>query len=71
MHLYTHRASLLTTHPSAVWTLCDANDDDAGVIVKTKDGLVLGAVGVSGASGDEDEECAASGITSALEAGEI
>jgi len=43
----------------------------AGVIVKNKEGVVLGAVGVSGASGDEDEECAASGITLALEAGEI
>ena len=34
--------------------------------MKNKEGLVLGAVGVSGASGDEDEECAASGITTAL-----
>ena len=39
--------------------------------MKSKEGLVLGAVGVSGASGDEDEECAASGIPSAIEAGEI
>ena len=41
------------------------------MVVKTKEGLVLGAVGVSGASGDEDEECAVSGITLALQAGEL
>ena len=58
-----------TSFSDSTW--CDDNDDDAGVIVKSKEGLVLGAVGVSGASGDEDEECAASGIPSAIEAGEI
>ena len=33
-----------------------------GVLIKTSDGQVIGAVGVSGASGDEDEYCALRGI---------
>ena len=33
-----------------------------GVLIKNKDGKVLGAVGVSGASADEDEYCAMFGV---------
>ena len=33
-----------------------------GVLIKTSEGQVIGAVGVSGASGDEDEYCALRGI---------
>ena len=32
-----------------------------GVLLKSADGNVIGAVGVSGASGDEDEYCALRG----------
>ena len=33
-----------------------------GVLIRSSDGSILGAVGVSGASGDQDEECAIWGI---------
>ena len=33
-----------------------------GVLIKSTTGSILGAVGVSGASGDEDEYCALRGI---------
>lgn len=33
-----------------------------GVLLKNQDGLVLGAVGVSGAAADEDEYCAMTGV---------
>lgn len=36
-----------------------------GVLVKTADGIVLGAVGISGDSSDNDEICAVAGITAA------
>ena len=36
-----------------------------GVLMKGKDGMTLGAVGVSGAAGDEDEYCALRGIIEA------
>ena len=36
-----------------------------GVLMKNSDGVTIGAVGVSGASGDEDEFCALSGIQAA------
>ena len=36
-----------------------------GVLIKSTNGNVLGAVGVSGASGDEDEYCALRGIVEA------
>ena len=29
-----------------------------GMPIKTKNGILLGAIGVSGATGDEDEQCA-------------
>ena len=35
-----------------------------GLPIKTKGGLLLGAIGVSGATGDQDEQCAAAAITS-------
>jgi len=35
-----------------------------GVLIKNNEGAVLGAVGVSGASGDEDELCAMFGALS-------
>jgi uncharacterized protein GlcG (DUF336 family) len=33
-----------------------------GVLIRAADGTILGAVGVSGATGDQDEECAVYGI---------
>ena len=33
-----------------------------GVLIRSSDGSILGAVGISGASGDQDEECAIWGI---------
>jgi uncharacterized protein GlcG (DUF336 family) len=36
-----------------------------GVLVKTADGIVLGAVGISGDTSDNDEICAVAGITAA------
>ena len=36
-----------------------------GVLMKKSDGSMLGAVGVSGAAGDEDEYCALRGIIEA------
>ena len=36
-----------------------------GVLMKRNDGSMLGAVGVSGAAGDEDEYCALRGIIEA------
>ena len=33
-----------------------------GVLIKAADGSILGAVGVSGATGDEDEYCAIRGV---------
>jgi len=36
-----------------------------GVLIKNSEGAVLGAVGVSGASGDEDEFCAMFGALAA------
>ena len=33
-----------------------------GLPVRTKSGVLLGAIGVSGASADEDEQCAAAAI---------
>jgi len=35
------------------------------VLIRDDAGAILGAVGISGASGDQDEECAAHGITQA------
>ena len=35
-----------------------------GLPIKTKDGQVLGAIGVSGATADQDEQCAAAAIKS-------
>jgi uncharacterized protein GlcG (DUF336 family) len=35
-----------------------------GVLLKGRDGSIVGAVGVSGASGDEDEYCALQGVRS-------
>jgi len=41
-----------------------------GVAIRTNDGALLGGVGVSGASGSDDERCAAAGIEAAgLETG--
>lgn len=37
-----------------------------GVLLKTSDGAVYGAIGVSGAAGDEDELCALAGATEAV-----
>jgi uncharacterized protein GlcG (DUF336 family) len=42
-----------------------------GVVIKNSDGEVLGAVGVSGASGDEDEQCALSGVEAAVQGGAL
>jgi uncharacterized protein GlcG (DUF336 family) len=36
-----------------------------GVLIKNKDGIVIGAVGVSGDTSDRDEECALAGISAA------
>jgi hypothetical protein len=36
-----------------------------GVLIKSESGVVIGAVGVSGASGDEDEFCALQGVQNA------
>jgi uncharacterized protein GlcG (DUF336 family) len=36
-----------------------------GVLVKTSDGLILGAVGISGDTSDQDEACAIAGIEAA------
>ena len=36
-----------------------------GVLMQAKDGTVLGAVGVSGAAGDEDEYCGLRGVIEA------
>ena len=36
-----------------------------GVLVRAADGTILGAVGISGATGDQDEECAVHGIEQA------
>ena len=33
-----------------------------GLPIKTKDGILLGAIGISGATADEDEQCAAAAI---------
>jgi uncharacterized protein GlcG (DUF336 family) len=33
-----------------------------GVLIRDADGTILGAVGISGATGDQDEECAVFGI---------
>ncbi len=33
-----------------------------GVLIRATDGTILGAVGISGATGDQDEECAIHGI---------
>ena len=33
-----------------------------GLPIKTKDGVLLGAIGISGATADEDEQCAAAAI---------
>ena len=33
-----------------------------GLPIRTKDGVLLGAIGVSGATADEDEQCAAAAI---------
>jgi uncharacterized protein GlcG (DUF336 family) len=38
-----------------------------GVLLKLTDGTVIGAVGVSGAAGDEDEVCALAGAKEAKE----
>jgi uncharacterized protein GlcG (DUF336 family) len=35
------------------------------VLIRDADNTILGAVGISGASGDEDEECAAKGVEAA------
>lgn len=37
-----------------------------GIVIKTNDGEIIGAVGVSGAAGDEDEHCALSGVEAAV-----
>lgn len=42
-----------------------------GIVVKSADGAILGSVGVSGASSDEDEMLAISGARSASSLGEI
>ena len=42
--------------------------DDSGnvkAVQRDADNSILGAVGISGASGDEDEECAAKGVEAA------
>jgi uncharacterized protein GlcG (DUF336 family) len=36
-----------------------------GVLVRTSDGILVGAVGVSGDTSDKDEECAAHGVQAA------
>ena len=36
-----------------------------GVLVRTSDGILIGAVGVSGDTSDKDEECAAHGVHAA------
>jgi uncharacterized protein GlcG (DUF336 family) len=36
-----------------------------GVLIRDADGSIMGAVGISGATGDEDEECAIWGIEQA------
>ena len=36
-----------------------------GVLIRDAAGVILGAVGISGASGDEDEACAAHGVEQA------
>jgi hypothetical protein len=33
-----------------------------GVLIRTSDGILVGAVGVSGDTSDKDEECAAHGV---------
>ena len=33
-----------------------------GLPIRTKDGVLLGAIGVSGATADQDEQCAAAAI---------
>ena len=35
------------------------------VLIRDENGAILGAAGISGASGDEDEECAAKGVEAA------
>lgn len=35
-----------------------------GMPIKTKEGILLGAIGVSGATGDEDEQCAKAALLS-------
>ena len=35
------------------------------VLIRDASGAILGAAGISGASGDEDEECAAKGVEAA------
>ena len=41
------------------------NTAPGGVVLKTAEGQVIGAVGVSGAAGDEDEYCAMRGVIEA------
>jgi uncharacterized protein GlcG (DUF336 family) len=41
-----------------------------GVIIRDAAGLVVGAVGISGDTGDRDEECALAGIAAAKLAGQ-
>jgi uncharacterized protein GlcG (DUF336 family) len=36
-----------------------------GVLIRTSDGILVGAVGVSGDTSDKDEECAAQGVHAA------
>ena len=38
-----------------------------GLPIKTKNGILLGAIGVSGASADEDELCAQAAIDAVME----
>lgn len=62
-----HLAARAATHPAFVQSVVAASEGRAvpvagGVIVRGADGAALGAVGVSGASPDEDEACALHGI---------
>lgn len=65
-----HLAQRAATHPAFVMALSAASEGRAipvagGVLIRDASGRVLAAVGISGASPDEDEACALKGIACA------